>query len=103
MPCQQLHTDRQASLRVADGHTDATDTSERCSYRVDVCQVHADGIIGLLAELPWRCGRHGCDDGINLLEGCEEIARDKCAYLLRLAIVRIVVARGERVSTQQDA
>src|ERR1700761_4669425 len=97
VPPQHLHTNRQPCRSFTCRHTHAADPRQRSRNRIDVLEVHLQRIIRLLSQLEcWR-RRHRAHNRIHLRKRRQEISREQRANLLRLAVVRIVVARRERI------
>ena len=99
----ELDTDGQAVGGLSAGDADAAETGEAGGDRIDVREVHGEGIVGLFAELEGRGGGHGTDEDVDLREGDEEVLGEQGADLLRLTVVGVVVPGREGVGAEQDA
>src|SRR5690348_14494128 len=98
---QQLQPYRQA---IAEAARDR-DTADTCQVRRNgeyVLEIHFVRI-RYLANLECHRWRGGTDQHIETFESAGEIFRDQRAHLLRLLIIGVVVAGGERVGTEHDA
>ena len=82
---------------------DRREPGEARRQRVDVAQVHRERVVRLLAERNAGVGDVGRADDVDLLERLLEVAADERADLLRLQVVRVVVAGGEHERAEQDA
>ena len=103
MPGQYLHPDRQSFGGCAARNAHARNARQAAGDGVDVGEVHGDRVVHLLPQLESREGRNRRHDRIHLLKRVREIARDQRAHLLRLQIVRVVIAVAKHVSAQHDA
>ena len=85
------------------GHADRRQAGEVRADGEDVGQIHLQRIGDALAELErrGRAGRHR--DDVDPLERVLVVAADERAHLLRLQIVRVVVAGAEHVGAEHDA
>ena len=71
--------------------------------RAQVEEVHGERVVDLLPE-PERGRRGGRrDQDVDAAVGAREVTCDQRAHLLRLVVVRVVIAGGQRVGTNHDA
>src|SRR3546814_4467511 len=71
--------------------------------RVDVVEIHRDRIVGLAAERKRDIGRGRPEHQIDTFERATEVFVNQLADLLRLQVVRVVVAMTEHVGADHDA
>ncbi len=101
-----------ASSWTPTGQPVVTDTERHRHRRVagkvrgdgaDVVHVHRHRVVGLRAEGERRGGRGRRQQQVELLVGGVEVVGDQPSDLLGGAVVRVVVARRERVGAEHDA
>ena len=95
--------DRQALAIEAAGNREARRAGQVAGDGEDVAQVHLHRVVGVLAEAIRRARRHRAHEHVALRVGTGEIVGDEPAHLLRLHVVRIVVAVREDVGAGEDA
>ena len=81
---------------------DRRDPGEAHRHGEEVVEVHRERVVGLLAEPEGDRGRGRGDDEVDRREGRGEVLGDLRPHLLRLAVVGVVVAGGERVGAEHD-
>ena len=84
------------------GDADGRHPREVRGDREDVVQVHRHRVVGLLADLERGRRRRRRDEHVEALEGALVVADHERAHLLRLAVVRLVVAGRQRVGAEHD-
>ena len=99
---QDLHPHRQSLRGFPARHAHARDSRQIARDRVDIGKIHRHRIVDLLAQLERRERRHRRHDRVHLLERLRVIARHQRPHLLRLQIIRVVVARAQHVGPQHD-
>src|ERR1051326_224892 len=98
-----LQTDRQ--LRVggeAAGNAHTADAGEVDANREDVAEIHLEGIVRLFPDSERRFRRRRGHDDIALLERLLEILTDQRPYFLGAQVIRIVIARAQRIRAEND-
>ena len=98
----QLHADGQA-LGEAARDADRGIAGDIDGDREQVVEVHRERIAELRAEREGDRRRGRREQQVVLREGGLELRADQRPHLLRLAVVGVVVARGERVRADHDA
>ena len=100
---QHLDAGRQAVLLGKPArHRDAGHAGEVRRDGGDVVEVHRQRVVELLADPERRGRRRRRDQHVGLLERGREVALDQGPHLLRLPVVGVVVAAGERVGAEDD-
>ena len=102
-PADDLQADGQLPAAQAARKRDGRHPRQVHRNRVDVRQVHLQGVLDLLAQLESRRRHRGRDDHVHLLEDLVEVPLDQRPHGLRLPVVRVVVASRQRVGPQHDA
>lgn len=111
-PAQKLEADGQPRPRLGPGglrggeaarQAEAAEAREIAGNRENVREIHLEWVIGLLAHFEGRRGGHGSDDGVNRIEGLEEVAANERADLLGSQIISIVVTAAQNISAQDNA
>ena len=103
MAGENLHAHGKAGFGCAARYGDAADAGEAGGDGVDVGKVHGQRIVALLADFEGRGRRGGRYDGVDFGKGAQEFLGEDAADLLRLEVVGVVVAGGERVGAEEDA
>ena len=98
----QLDADGQPGIVQPRGDADGRHPREVRGDREDVVQVHRQRVVGLLADLERGRRRRRRDEHVEALEGALVVADHEGAHLLRLAVVRVVVAGRQRVGAEHD-
>src|SRR6185312_2702880 len=102
MRTHDLQTHGQSGDEAA-GNRQRRQAREIRTDRVDVVEVHRDGIRSLRTDAKgWRRAR-GAHEDVDLGERALEIGRDELADALRLEIVGVVIARRQHVGACHDA
>src|SRR5579885_2210929 len=83
---QDLQAYGQIGLREAAGDADPGDAGEVAGHRVDVRQVHLEGVAGALADLEGRRRRRRAHDDIAGSESAVKVLADQPAHLQSLEI-----------------
>src|SRR6266568_6577207 len=84
MPPKYLQSNRQLFRGLAAWHGEPRNAGEVGCHRIDVRQVHRQGIIYLLAQLEGRRRTCRCNNRVDLHECRLEVARQQGPHLLRL-------------------
>ena len=90
------------SVGQAAGDRDRRDAGQRHRDRVEIVQVHRQGIIDLGAELEGRHRAGRSDDEVELGEDRAEVLGDPGADLQGGPVVGVVVAARQRIGTEHD-
>ena len=99
-----LQPDRQPVLgRQPDGQRQAAVAGQVDRDRGHVVEVHRERVVELVPELEGRRRAGRRHEDVDPVEGGGEVTRDEGADLLRLAVVGVVVAGGQRVGAEDDA
>ena len=98
-----LETDWQPVVGQPAGHRHRGTAVQVGRNRAQIRQVHLERIVHPLTQLECRGRRSRRHEDVDLLEGRLEVALDESADLLRLAVVRVVVAGRQRVGAKDDA
>ena len=99
---QELQADRQVVPRQPAGDGQAGDTGEVGGDRVDVRQVHRQGVGRPLSQLERGRRRRRPKQDVDLAEGGVEVAADLAANLKRLVVVLVGVPGRECEGAQHD-
>ena len=102
MTRQNLQTHRQSVCRLSARDAHARNSCQIAGDCKDIGQVHRHRIVHLLAQLERRKRRDRRDHHVHFGERLREIARDQGPHLLRLDIIRVVVARAQHVGSQHN-
>ena len=97
-----MHPHREA-LGIAAGHGDAGQAGDVQRNRANVDQVHLHRVLRLFAQGKGHYRRGRSDQNVNLLEHPVEVLPDQGPGLLRLYIIRVVVASRQSVGPQHYA
>ena len=89
---QDLHAHRQPGAGESAWYSHAADAGQAGRDGLNVCEVHGQRVARLFAQLECRRGRSGRDDGVYIGEGSQKLFSKEAAHLLRLAVVRVVIA-----------
>src|SRR6185369_12253475 len=98
-----LQPDRQTPLVETAGNRHRRRPGQVAGDGENVVQVHLHRIVAFFSEPERRSRRCRPDDQVATVVGATEIVRDQPADLLRLQVVRVVVAVREHVGPDQDA
>lgn len=101
---EQLKTDGKLGIgRETTGQAEPGNPRQIAGDGEDVAEVHLEGVLSLLPDLEGGGGGGGRDDGIDALEGVEEVLSDQGSHLLRAEVIGVVVTAAEHVGAEDDA
>ena len=98
----QMQTDGQLVHHAA-RYRHARQPGEVRADRVDVVQIHRNGVIGFVPKPKSRCRRRRSCDDVYIGKCGFEIVGDQVADFLRFEIVRVVIAGRQHVGSGQDS
>ncbi len=98
-----LQPDGQAAPVEATGNRHRRRAGQVAGDGEDVVQVHLHRIVGLGADLECRRRRRRAHDDVALFIGALEVVGDQPPDLLRLQVVRVVIAVRQHVGAHEDA
>ena len=93
----------QVTAAVGKGHGYGRNPGEVDRGRVDVVEVHLQGVVELFAETEGGGRGHGRDQRVAGGKSAGKVFADQGANLLGLAVVRVVVASAQGVGPEHDA
>jgi len=97
----KLQSDRQSGTRKSAGKRDRGDAGEVRRRGVDIGQVHRQWVLRVLANFESRCGHGRAGDQVDFGECFVVILLDQTADFGGFFVQLVVVAGGQRVSSQQ--
>ena len=97
-----LQPDRQAVAVEAAGDRHGRRAREVRGHREDVVQVHRDRIVGLGADRKRRRRRGRTHDHVAASVRAAKVVGDQAAHLLRLQVIRVVVAVRQHVGADEN-
>jgi hypothetical protein len=98
-----LQPDRQTALVETAGNRHRRRPGQVAGDGENIVQVHLDRIVAFFSETERSRRRCRPDDQVATVVGATKIIRDQPTDLLRLQVVRVVVAVREHVGADQDA